>query len=113
MSLYRPSLTVIQRLARRPVTARSSQIVCALSTEAPVESGPSSVGLTEDQLGFKAVADDFAAKELLPFAAKWDADKYFPVKTLRQAAELGFGGILVTEDVGEASGKVGKFAALS
>lgn len=61
-----------------------------------------SFGLTGDQSEFKAVADDFAARELLPFAAKWDAEKHFPVKTLRKAAELGFGGILVAEDVGEA-----------
>ena len=63
--------------------------------------GPVSGDLSEDQLEFQAVAQDFARKELLPFAAMWDAKKHFPVETLRKAAELGFGGILVADDVGE------------
>ena len=43
---------------------------------------------------------DFARNELLPHAAEWDAAKHFPVDVLRHAAELGFGGIYVSEDVG-------------
>lgn len=42
----------------------------------------------------------FARDELLPHAADWDAAKHFPVDTLRRAAELGFAGIYVGEDVG-------------
>ena len=42
----------------------------------------------------------FARDELLPHAAKWDAEKHFPVDTLHRAAELGFAGIYVHEDVG-------------
>ncbi|DBA74997.1 hypothetical protein WJX77_001642 [Trebouxia sp. C0004] len=57
-------------------------------------------GLTSDQQDFKVIADDFARKELLPFAARWDVEKHFPVDKLRAAAELGFGGILVSDDVG-------------
>ena len=59
------------------------------------------IGLTEDQVEFQAVAQDFAEKELLPFAAEWDARKHFPVDKLRAAAQLGFGGILVGDDVGQ------------
>jgi isobutyryl-CoA dehydrogenase len=36
----------------------------------------------------------------MPFAAKWDEEKYFPIETLRKAAGLGFGGIYCKEDVG-------------
>lgn len=36
----------------------------------------------------------------MPFAAKWDEDKYFPIETLQKAAGLGFGGIYCKEDVG-------------
>lgn len=57
-------------------------------------------GLTEEQEEFKQVANAFARKELLPYSAKWDSTKHFPVDTLRAAAQLGFGGIFVGEDVG-------------
>ena len=59
------------------------------------------LGLTEDQVEFQAVAQEFAKKELLPYAAEWDARKHFPVDKLRAAAQLGFGGILVGDDVGQ------------
>ncbi|CAL8464002.1 g3537 [Coccomyxa elongata] len=56
--------------------------------------------LTEEQLEFQRTAREFAAKELLPHAAKWDAEKHFPVDTLRKAAELGFASIYISDDVG-------------
>ena len=37
---------------------------------------------------------------MLPFAAKWDEEHFFPVETIRKAAELGFGGIYVKPDFG-------------
>ncbi|CAI5950845.1 unnamed protein product [Closterium sp. NIES-64] len=43
---------------------------------------------------------DFAANELLPRAAEWDAQKHFPVDVLRKAAGLGFAALFVREDVG-------------
>lgn len=58
-------------------------------------------GLTDDQQEFRVVAQEFARKELQPFAAEWDATKHFPIDKLRAAAQLGFGGILVGDDVGE------------
>jgi len=56
--------------------------------------------LSEDQQAFQDVARNFAATDLQPFAAEWDRDAVFPVETLRKAAELGFAGIYVREDVG-------------
>jgi len=49
---------------------------------------------------FKRLAADFAARELAPHAARWDAEKEFSVATLRAAAALGFGGVFCGEDVG-------------
>jgi alkylation response protein AidB-like acyl-CoA dehydrogenase len=56
--------------------------------------------LTEDQTAFQDAARAFAQNEMAPHAAKWDADHIFPEDTLRAAAELGFAGIYVREDVG-------------
>ncbi|MBO6669341.1 acyl-CoA dehydrogenase family protein [Parvibaculum sp.] len=56
--------------------------------------------LTEEQQAFQDVARNFAAAELAPHAADWDRDSFFPVDKLRKAAELGFAGIYVREDVG-------------
>ena len=56
--------------------------------------------LSEEQQAFQDVARNFAAEELAPHAADWDRDAFFPVDQLRKAAELGFAGIYVREDVG-------------
>ena len=58
--------------------------------------------LSQDQHAFRATARVFAAAELAPHAAEWDAKGIFPVEALRRAAELGFGGIYVKDDVGGA-----------
>jgi alkylation response protein AidB-like acyl-CoA dehydrogenase len=56
--------------------------------------------LSEEQRAFRDMAQDFARREMAPFADAWDEEKIFPVETLRKAAALGFGGIYVREDVG-------------
>ena len=56
--------------------------------------------LSEDQLAFQDAARSFAQSALLPEAARWDEEKTFPVEALRKAAEQGFAGIYVREDVG-------------
>lgn len=38
--------------------------------------------------------------QFFPNASKWDNEKYFPVEAMRSAAELGFGGIFVSNDFG-------------
>jgi len=59
-----------------------------------------SFGLSEEQRAFQEAARNFSAAELEPYAARWDREKFFPVETLRKAAQLGFAGIYVREDVG-------------
>jgi alkylation response protein AidB-like acyl-CoA dehydrogenase len=56
--------------------------------------------LSEDQVAIQDAARAFAEAELAPHSARWDEDKYFPVEVMRKAAELGFAGIYVQEDVG-------------
>src|SRR5258708_36721807 len=56
--------------------------------------------LTEDQRAIEEAARAFAAAELAPHSARWDAESHFPVDVLRKAAELGFAGLYVREDVG-------------
>jgi hypothetical protein len=53
------------------------------------------LGLTDDQMEFKRVAEAFARENLAPHSASWDADHHFLVDTLRSAAVLGFGGMYV------------------
>jgi alkylation response protein AidB-like acyl-CoA dehydrogenase len=56
--------------------------------------------LTDDQTAIFETARAFAAAELAPHSARWDAEAIFPVETLRKAAGLGLAGICVREDVG-------------
>ncbi|MES2896096.1 MAG: isobutyryl-CoA dehydrogenase [Pseudomonadota bacterium] len=56
--------------------------------------------LTDDQRAIQDAAQAFAAAELAPHSARWDEEKHFPVDVLRKAAELGFAGIYIGEDVG-------------
>jgi alkylation response protein AidB-like acyl-CoA dehydrogenase len=56
--------------------------------------------LTEDQRSIREMAQAFAADKLAPHSARWDAERYFPVEVMREAAALGFGGICVSEDLG-------------
>jgi alkylation response protein AidB-like acyl-CoA dehydrogenase len=56
--------------------------------------------LNEDQVAIQDAARAFAEGQLAPHSAQWDEKKHFPVDVLRQAAELGFAGIYVNEDVG-------------
>lgn len=41
---------------------------------------------------------DFAVQRILPNAAEWDEKKHFPVEAFKEAAELGFGGIYISEE---------------
>ena len=56
--------------------------------------------LSEEQTAFYNMAKDFAVKKMAPNAEKWDEEKIFPIDTLRELAELGFGGIYVNPDLG-------------
>jgi alkylation response protein AidB-like acyl-CoA dehydrogenase len=56
--------------------------------------------LNEEQRAIQDMARAFAEAELAPHSAEWDEAKHFPVEVMRKAAELGFGGIYVKDDVG-------------
>ena len=56
--------------------------------------------LSEDQRAFQQVASDFAAAEMAPHAAQWDAQCIFPIEMIRKAGALGFCGMYTPEDVG-------------
>jgi alkylation response protein AidB-like acyl-CoA dehydrogenase len=56
--------------------------------------------LSEDQRLIRDTAQAFAADRLAPHSARWDAESYFPVDVLRDAARLGFGGLYCSEDIG-------------
>ena len=59
--------------------------------------------LSADQRAFQAAARQFAASEMAPHAAAWDAQSVFPRATLGHAGELGFCGLYA----GEAHGGLG------
>ena len=59
--------------------------------------------LTEDQRAIQEMARRFTADAITPFAGEWDEKHVFPRDVIRAAAELGFGGIYVSE----ASGGIG------
>ncbi len=56
--------------------------------------------LTEDQIAIQDMARKFTADAITPYAAKWDEEHIFPRDTIKQAAELGFGAIYVSEESG-------------
>ena len=56
--------------------------------------------LTEDQLAIQEMAQKFTADAITPYAAEWDEKHIFPRDTIKQAADLGFGGIYVSEESG-------------
>lgn len=58
--------------------------------------------LTEEQNDLVEMVRDYASTALAPHALEWDRDHVFPVETIKQAGELGFGGIYVAEERGGA-----------
>jgi len=56
--------------------------------------------LTEDQLAIQDMARKFTADAITPHAAEWDEKAHFPRDVIKQAAELGFAAIYVSEESG-------------
>jgi len=56
--------------------------------------------LTEDQRAIQDMAQRFTADAITPHAAEWDEKHVFPRDVVKAAAELGFGGIYVSEESG-------------
>lgn len=55
---------------------------------------------SDEQLMIQDMARKFGEAQLQPHSEAWDRDSHFPVDVIKQAAELGFAGIYVSEDVG-------------
>lgn len=58
------------------------------------------MGLSEDDKQFYEVAKQFADKEFAPYMQEWDKKAIFPAESIKKAAELGFGGLYVSEKFG-------------
>ena len=56
--------------------------------------------LTEDQLAIQDMAQKFTADAITPNAGRWDEEHIFPRDVIKQSADLGFGGIYVSEESG-------------
>lgn len=56
--------------------------------------------LTEEQQQIRALARDFAARELAPQALEWDETEHFPRAIFHKMGALGFAGMLVSEEYG-------------
>ena len=63
-------------------------------------SAPPQFSLGEDQAAVRDMARAFAAEVFAPNALAWDEARHFPVAEMRKAAELGMGGVYISEDVG-------------
>jgi len=55
---------------------------------------------SDEQVMIRDMARKFAEDQLMPHSEAWDRDSHFPVDVIKQAAELGFAGIYVRDDVG-------------
>ncbi len=53
--------------------------------------------LSEDQRAIQEMARRFTADAITPHAARWDEEHHFPRDVVKAAADLGFGGIYVSE----------------
>ncbi|MCF2571315.1 acyl-CoA dehydrogenase family protein [Brevibacterium sp. UCMA 11754] len=57
-------------------------------------------GLTEEQQTISGMVREFADSEIAPHALEWDANHHFPVDVIKRSADLGMGGIYVSEEAG-------------
>ena len=56
--------------------------------------------LSEELQAIRETAHDFAEKEIVPFADKWENESYFPREVIKKMGDLGFYGTLVPEQYG-------------
>lgn len=56
--------------------------------------------LSEERAAIRDMARSFAMEQIAPHALDWDRDRHFPLDVLKQAAELGLGGMMVAEAQG-------------
>ena len=55
---------------------------------------------TPEQQELRALARDFAEREIAPHVGEYDKEERFPKEIVRQAAELGFAGGIVPVEYG-------------
>ena len=60
--------------------------------------------LSDEQSAFRQAAREFAASEMAPHAAEWDAECIFPRDVIAHAGQLGFCGLYVDPDFGGLGG---------
>ena len=58
------------------------------------------IGLTDEQKEYREAAINFAKTALSPKMQEWDLTEEFPIDVIKQSAELGFGGLFVSEEFG-------------
>jgi alkylation response protein AidB-like acyl-CoA dehydrogenase len=56
--------------------------------------------ISEEQQLIRDTAREFAEKELVPNAGRWDKELHFPREAIEKAAELGFLGVTIPEEYG-------------
>lgn len=60
------------------------------------------IALTDTHRDIQALAREFAANEIAPHAARWNADHHTPLDVIHRMGDLGFLGIIVPEQYGGA-----------
>jgi len=92
----------LRTFARTPAfrAARCQSVVTRTPTRKMSSFPNPDIGLNEDLMMLRESALRFAQEKMEPHAKKWDEEEIFPIDTLREAAQMGFGGIYVPEDVG-------------
>ena len=65
-------------------------------------SSPFTMELTENQTIIRNTIREFAEKNIRPFIMQYDESQEFPMNIMHQLGELGFLGILVSEEYGGA-----------
>ncbi len=58
--------------------------------------------LTESQKMVRAMAKDFARKEIIPYVQQWEKEGCYPQDIVRKMGELGFLGVCIPEEYGGA-----------
>lgn len=70
-----------------------------MSVAAPAQQR-SPFALSEDQEAIRETVREFAAERISPKALDWDQDKEFPVDVIKEAGQLGIGGVYIDEALG-------------
>ncbi|MGB0360081.1 MAG: acyl-CoA dehydrogenase family protein [Endozoicomonas sp.] len=56
--------------------------------------------LSEEQVAFRDLAQQFACSELAPNAARWDLESHFPIDVIKVSGDLGFCSLYTNETMG-------------